>query len=745
MPNPLALEKSPYLLQHADNPVDWRPWGEAAFAQARAEGKPIFLSIGYATCHWCHVMAQESFADPAVAAILNEHFVSIKVDREERPDVDKVYLAYVQALTGHGGWPLSAWLTPELKPFFGGTYFPPQDRPGRAGFPSLLRAIVRGWREEREKLVAESERIIGVLRARADGRAAGAEGLDGEGGDLAEAAGEAFEKGFHYFHEAFDATHGGFGGAPKFPRASNLAFLFRCAAQQGVASELGRAAVEMAGHTLRKMAQGGIHDHVGGGYHRYAVDEAWAVPHFEKMLYDQAQIAINALEMKQASGDERYAWMARDIFDYVGEQLTGPHGGFYSAEDADSAVPGTTGGPHREGAFYVWTHAELSAVLGADAEFFCAHFGVKAEGNVAAELDRQGELTGQNSLRQVRPLAESARLAGSTTEQASDRLRAALAKLKAVRTMRPRPLRDDKVITAWNGLMISALARGARVLGGTDEGLSPALAAVGDEGGSPASRPLRAAVRAAEFVERELYDAERGVLFRSWREGRGANEGFAEDYAFFIQGLLDLYEASFEVRWLQWAERLQTTMDAKFWDDAEGGYFNSAAGATDIVVRLKEDYDGAEPTPSSVAAMNLGRLAAMTGEAETGEMARMARARRCVVAFRRDWAGAPQALPQMLCALERVLNPPRHAVLAGDPEAEDFRALAAVLDEGLGVGRAVLAADGGEAQRWLATRMPWIGAMAPMEGKATAYVCEDYVCLAPAVTVGELRARLGQG
>ena len=745
MPNALAHEKSPYLLQHAENPVAWWPWGEAAFTKARAGEKPIFLSIGYATCHWCHVMAHESFEDPAVAAILNEHFVSIKVDREERPDVDKVYMAYVQALTGHGGWPLSAWLTPELKPFFGGTYFPPQDRSGRAGFATLLRAIARGWREERAKLIEESERVIGVLRERAESGARRAE--NPEGGGLAEAAGEAFEKGFHYYREAFDATHGGFGGAPKFPRASNLAFLFRCAAQQGVASELGRAAVEMAGHTLRKMAQGGIHDHVGGGYHRYAVDAAWFVPHFEKMLYDQAQIAINALEMKQASGDERYAWMARDIFDYVTEQLTGPHGGFYSAEDADSAVPGAINGEHAEGAFYGWTHAEIAAVLGGDAEFFGAHFGVTAAGNVPAQLDPQGEFTGKNILQQVRPLAESARLAGLTTEQASERLRAALAKLKAVRAARPRPLRDDKVITAWNGLMISALARGARVLDAANEGegLSPRLAVTGEDAGSPASRLLRAAGRAAEFVERELYDAERGVLFRSWRGGRGASEGFAEDYAFFIQGLLDLYEASFEVRWLQWAERLQTTMDAKFWDDAEGGYFNSAAGATDIVVRLKEDYDGAEPTPSSVAAMNLGRLAAMTGEAGTGEMTRMARARRCVEAFRRHWAGAPQALPQMLGALEGVLTPPRHVVLAGDPVAEDFRALAAVLDEGLGVGRVVLAADGGEAQRWLAKRVPWIGAMAPVEGKATAYVCEDFVCLAPAVTVGELRARLGQG
>ena len=710
MPNALAREKSPYLLQHAENPVDWLPWGEAAFAKARAESKPIFLSIGYATCHWCHVMAHESFEDPAVAALLNEQFIAIKVDREERPDVDKVYMTYVQALTGHGGWPLSAWLTPELKPFYGGTYFPPQDRPGRVGFPSLLRAIARGWREEREKLVAESERIIGVLR---EGRPGGDEIA---GGDLAEAAGAAFEGGFQYFYDAFDAENGGIGGAPKFPRASNLAFLFRCAAQQGLESELGRAAVDMAGHTLRKMAQGGIHDHVGGGFHRYSVDAAWFVPHFEKMLYDQAQIAVNALEMKQASGDERYAWLARDIFDYVAEQLTGPHGGFYSAEDADSTVPGATGGEHAEGAFYVWTHAELAAVLGADAEFFGAHFGVKAEGNVLAELDPQREFTGKNILRQVRPLAESARAAGLTTEQASERLRAALAKLKTVRAARPRPLRDDKVITAWNGLMISALARAAQVLG--------------------AAEYLAAATRAAEFVGRELFDAERGVLHRSWRGTRAASEGFAEDYAFFIQGLLDLYEASFEIRWLQWAERLQAKMDELFWDAAGGGYFNSAAGAADIVLRLKEDYDGAEPTPSSVAAMNLLRLGAMVG----GDAAE--RGRRCAAALRAQWTRVPQALPQLLCALESALLPPRHAVLAGDPAAADFRALAAVLHGRLGVRRTLLAADGGEGQRWLAVRAPWIAEMRPVGGQATAYVCAEFVCQAPVTTPEELRAAL---
>lgn len=734
MANALAHEKSPYLLQHADNPVNWLPWGEAAFARARAEQKPIFLSIGYSTCHWCHVMAHESFENSEIAAVLNEHFVSIKVDREERPDVDKVYMTYVQALTGHGGWPLSAWLTPELKPFYGGTYFPPQDRAGRVGFPSLLQAIARGWRDERDKLVAESERVIGLLREQAEEeKSRSANGESGKGADLAEAAGEAFEKGFQHFYDAFDASHGGFGGAPKFPRASNLTFLFRCAAQQGVDSELGKSAIDMARHTLRAMAQGGIHDHVGGGFHRYSVDEAWFVPHFEKMLYDQAQITVNFLEMKQATGDERYAWLARDIFDYVARQLTSPQGGFYSAEDADSALAPSGEGPvasgekpeHAEGAFYIWTQAEISSALGTDAEFFCGHFGVKAEGNVAASLDPHGEFTGKNILAPTRSLVESARLAGLTTQQASDRLGAVIEKLRAVRAQRPRPHLDDKIITAWNGLMISALARGAQVLG--------------DEHGDR-EKLLTTATRAAEFVERELFEAGRGVLFRSWREGRGATEGFAEDYAFFIQGLIDLYEASFEIRWLKWAEQLQAKMDELFWDATAGGYFNSAAGDENIVLRLKENYDGAEPSPSSVAAMNLLRLEVMLGVSR-GELRE--RGLKTLEAFRARWSGLPHAMPQLLCALELALAPPRHVVIAGDPKAPDFRELAAVVHEKLGPARVVIAADQGDGQAWIAERSPWLKGMKPMEGRVTAYVCEEFACQVPVTQPEDLRRLLG--
>ena len=723
MSNALAAEKSPYLLQHAENPVAWLPWGEVAFAKARAEQKPIFLSIGYSTCHWCHVMAHESFESEDVAAVLNEYFVPVKVDREERPDVDKVYMAYVQALTGHGGWPLSAWLTPELKPFYGGTYFPPEDRGGRAGFPAILRAIARGWRDERDKLVAESERVIGTLREHASGGGVEAGNGESEEQPLVAVAGEAFEKGFQYFHEAFDAAHGGFGGAPKFPRAANLNFLFRVAALQGAASELGAEAIRLAATTLRAMAKGGICDHVGGGFHRYSVDGAWFVPHFEKMLYDQAQIAINCLEARQATGDERFAWMARDIFDYVRRELTSPAGGFYTAEDADSACADGAGegfeargegdekvkARHAEGAFYVWTQAEIARVLGGDALFFCAHFGVAVEGNVAAALDPHGEFTGKNILAQGRALAESARAFELSPEQASDKLRAALDTLRAVRALRPRPLLDDKIVTANNGLMISALARGAQVLGEPEH--------------------LAAAVRAAEFVERELFDAGRGILFRCWREGRGANEGFAEDYAYFVQGLLDLYEASFELRWLRWAERLQATMDALFWDEARGGYFNSAAGDASIVLRLKEDYDGAEPAPSSVAAMNLLRLGAMLHDEKLRD-----RGRRCLEGFRVQWARAPHAMPQMLCALELALEPPRHVALAGDPAAADFRALAAVLHERLGPRRAIVRAE---------AALPWTAAMARVKGRATAYVCEYFTCQLPVTTVAELRARLG--
>ncbi|MDB6168437.1 MAG: thioredoxin protein [Verrucomicrobia bacterium] len=711
MANRLSAEKSPYLLQHAENPVQWLPWGDEAFARAKAEQKPIFLSIGYSTCHWCHVMAHESFENSETAEILNRHFIPVKVDREERPDVDKVYMAYVQAMTGHGGWPLSAWLTPELKPFYGGTYFPPEDRHGRPGFPSILHTIARGWSEQREKLTAEGERAISALREHYAEKAGAP-----AGDDLTIAGGAAFEKCFQHFHEAFDPREGGFGGAPKFPRASNLDFLFRCAAIQGAASEPGAEAVRLATFTLQRMAAGGIHDHVGGGYHRYAVDAEWFVPHFEKMLYDQAQIAVNFLEAHQAGGDERHAWMARDIFDYVRRELTAPSGGFFTAEDADSPVPGAAH-EHAEGAFYVWTKEEIEAVLPADAaRFFCAHFGVLENGNVGAGRDPQAEFTGKNILAQRRSLRESAEQSGLTLAAANDLVVSALGRLREIRARRPRPLLDDKVLAACNGLMISALSRGSQVFG----------AAGADY--------LAMATRSAEFVQRELHDEKSGVLYRSWREGRGANEGFAEDYAYVIQGLLDLYEASFGLRWLQWAARLQRTMDERFWDEAGGGYFNSQENDASIVLRLKEDYDGAEPAPSSIAAGNLLRLAAMLQDEALGR-----RAVRTIEAFRAQWSAAPHALPAMLCAVALALEPSRQVVFVGDPAREDFCALTAVMHERLGPRRVLVALTNEADRAWLGAKAPWLAEMKMTGGRATAYVCEHFSCQAPVTDPAELR------
>ena len=737
MSNRLATEKSPYLRQHAGNPVDWQPWGDEALARARAEQKPIFLSIGYSTCHWCHVMAHESFEDKAVAAELNRDFIPVKVDREERPDLDRVYMTYVQQTTGHGGWPMSVWLTPEGKPFFGGTYFPKEDRYGRPGFVTLLRTIAGHWHGQREKIEQGAEEIVQSLRRYAIEGGAREEQPAGAPVPLHESAGEAFEKGFRYFYESHDARWGGFGGAPKFPRASIIDFLFRSAALQGVDTDLGQEAIGLAATTLQRMAEGGVHDPIGGGFHRYSVDEQWHVPHFEKMLYDQALIARNYLEAQQATGLPVFGWMARDIFDYVVRDLTSAQGGFYSAEDADSLI--AHGRPeHGEGAFYVWTKRELETVLGggvlsprevssargegtpppSDAEFFCAHFDVKPEGNVAQ--DPQGEFGGQNVLRQPRSLARTAEQFKLGLPAAEERLLACLRKLRQARGKRPRPHLDDKILTAWNGLMISALAKGAQVLGEKTH--------------------LAAARRAAEFIQRELYDPKTGALYRSWREGRSDILGFAEDYACLIQGLLDLYETGFEIRWLQWAEQLQAKMDELFWDAGRGGYFNSRADDPTVIVRLKEDYDGAEPAPNSIAAMNLIRLDWMLGLPGTRE-----KAVKTIEMMRPQWTRLPQALPQMLCAVELALAEPRTVVLAGNPEAGEFQAMAAVLHEHLGPRRAILCADGGEGQAWLAKHRSYLMDMKPVGSRVTAYVCENFTCQAPATSAADLRAQLSGG
>ena len=740
MPNSLALAKSPYLRQHANNPVGWLEWGEAAFARARAEDKPILLSIGYSTCHWCHVMARESFENAAIAAQLNHDFIPVKLDREERPDVDRVYMTYVQARTGSGGWPLNVFLTPDLKPFFGGTYFPPEDRQGRRGFPSLLAAIAGAWHDKRADLVAEADRVLASLRDHYRNRAASVADSGGPGSTpasstspssaapipLHEAAGDAFERGFAHLYESFDATHGGFGGAPKFPRSGNIDFLLRVAALQGGgATETGREALRLIAETLRNMIQGGLHDHLGGGFHRYSVDAGWFVPHFEKMLYDQALIARNLLDTARATGDERLAWAARSVFDYLLRDLAHPRGAFFSAEDADSDRTPAEGGGHAEGAFYVWTRTELDRVLPpVDTALVCAHFGIEDAGNVPAELDPHCEFTGRNILRQSRPLAETAVGLGLDPIAAADRLAASLERLRAIRASRPKPHLDDKVLAAWNGLALSALARAA---------VHPA-ACLADK------RPfyLEAALRCARFIESELWVPARRVLLRSWRDGPAAIDGFAEDYACVVAGLLDLHQATLDPHWLRFAEKLQAALDARFWDEAEGGYF-SAPADTELVLRLKDDYDGAEPAASSFALSNLVRLSILQGEPASNETApalapHRARAARVAEAFRSQWSGAPHALPVLLCGLADLLAEPAHVILAGDPADPAFTALASV----------VHAAPPFSAPVYLLTPYDaaWARDMVPLGGRPTAYLCRDLACQTPVTNPTALRELL---
>jgi len=706
--NRLAQEKSPYLLQHAHNPVDWYPWGEEAFEKARREKKPIFLSIGYSTCHWCHVMERESFENEEVAALMNSRFVNIKVDREERPDVDRVYMTFVQATTGGGGWPLNVWLTPTLKPFVGGTYFPPEDRYGQPSFRKVLLRISDAWEKDRAKISESGNQIMTALAHSANTPAEGAGKVDAK---LIDAAYQQIARGY-------DARDGGFGGAPKFPRPVTLNFLFRVYNRSAPDSEAGDAALGMALFTLRKMAAGGMHDQLGGGFHRYSVDAQWRVPHFEKMLYDQAQLASAYLDAYQITGDLRYEAIARDTLDYVRRDLTDVGGGFYSAEDADSLT--TAGGKEKaEGAFYVWTKEEIDEALGEYAELFDYQYGVEAAGNAPEGSDPQGEFRGKNILYERQTFAETAKHFGKSELDVDESMRYRRPALFELRNKRPRPHLDDKIITGWNGLMISAFARGAQVLG------DPSY--------------LETATRAAEFVRANLADAKGQTLRRSYRGAPSEVAGFAEDYSFFIQGLLDLYETSFDSQWLQLAEQLQATQDRLFWDDKNGGYFTSTGDDPSILLRMKDDNDNAEPAASSIAARNLLRLAQMR---DTKEL--RVRGQKTIAAFAAALNRFPSAMPQMLVALDFSLTKPKQVIIAGKRGAGDTRDLLDDVHRHYLPNTIVLLADGGAGQKFLAERLEEVKEMKPIGGKATAYVCENFACQAPVTSVEELRKLLSR-
>ena len=764
MPNRLAGEPSPYLLQHASNPVDWYPWGDEAFEKARREDKPVFLSIGYSTCHWCHVMAHESFESREIADALNRAFVAIKVDREERPDVDRVYMAFVQATTGSGGWPMSVWLTSDLKPFFGGTYFPPSSRWGNPGFVDVLKEIERLWREERDKIVQSADTAVERLKAAHEqtsrGSAASAEPIAG-----AEALGQGVEQ----FALSFDQRNGGFGGAPKFPRPSELFFLLReharAVGQAGPATSASPAspatpanlahhtARDMALQTLRAMALGGMRDHLGGGFHRYSVDAEWRVPHFEKMLYDQAQLAMAYVEAAQVSGDRFYAAVAEDTLGYVRREMTDPAGGFYSAEDADSVPPehaGDTDAHKSEGAFYIWRDAEIAALFADEADVVRFRFGIERDGN--APHDPQREFVHKNLLYIARDLEDVARLTGRQAEEATEIL-GVLDRARRVlfeeRSRRPRPHRDDKILAAWNGLMIAAFARAARVLGAAPRDDLEAVrraglrarepgpeTAAGDEGARAAAW-LESARAAATFVRSTLWDDQRRVLLRRYRGGRAAIDGYSEDYAFVVWGLLELFQADADPDWLEWAVCLQARQDELFWDTAEGGWFNTTGQDPSVLLRLKEDYDGAEPSASSVSVVNLLTLSHLTGDVGAAE-----KVERTLRRFGSRLSQAARAVPMMMSALSTYHAGMRQVVIIGHPDAEDTRAMRAVLAELYLPFSVTIVVEPGARQERLAKALPFVEPMTMRDGRATAYVCRNFTCQEPVTTVDGLRAQV---
>lgn len=696
-PNRLAREKSPYLLQHALNPVDWYAWGEEAFEKAERENRPIFLSVGYSTCHWCHVMERESFENADIAELLNHCFVPVKVDREELPDLDRLYMEYVQSTTGRGGWPMSVWLTPDRNPFYGGSYFPPEDRYGMTGFKTILLSIARLWQSDEKKIRDASSGFFSDLQAFAANRAAALPPED-----------EAQNNCFKWLESTFDPVFGGFGGAPKFPRPVLLNFLFSHAYHTGNGK-----ALEMALFTLRRMAEGGIHDHIsvtgkgGGGFARYSTDERWHVPHFEKMLYDNAQLAVSYLEAFQCSGEALFRSVAEDIFNYVLSDMTAPEGGFFSAEDADS-LESESGTEKKEGAFYLWSADELRETIGNEehAAIFSFVYGVRAEGN--ALNDPHGEFTGRNILMQQSTVEDAALKFAKTEAEVSIALDEARGRLYTARSKRPRPFLDDKILTSWNALMISALAKGYRVL---------------------CHKPYLAAARkAADFLLETLFDRNNGRLLRCYRDGSAAIAGKVDDYAFFVQALIDLYEASFEPVYLQAALGLAEKQHALFSDDLHGGYFNSASDDHTVPVRQKESYDGAEPSANSVTALNLLRLGEVTGKEEFSN-----KAEALFRAFGTTLASQSHALPQMLVALNFARKRRCRILFSGDLHVPEMDRLRAVAGERYLPGTVVM-----HASAELAALQEFPETLAEGDHRAQAAVCIDRTCHLPVSEPAEL-------
>ena len=696
--NRLASETSPYLLQHAENPVDWYPWGDEAFARARAEDKPLLLSVGYSSCHWCHVMAHESFEDESIAALMNESFVNVKVDREERPDVDSVYMTATQALTGAGGWPMTVFITPEGRPFYAGTYFPPDDRHGRPGFPRVLTALRDAWANERERLLDSANDITERLQA------ATARIGDGATAPLTDLASRAVSG----LRESYDAQWGGFGGAPKFPSPGNLEFLLMHQARAGEEQSAQPGAGEMAIATLRAMVAGGMYDQLGGGFARYSVDRQWLVPHFEKMLYDNAQLVRAYLHAFQLTGEPDFERIVRETLAYLEREMLDEEGGFYSAQDADSEGI--------EGKFFVWTPDEVEALLGADdARLFNEIFQVTESGNF--EDPHHPEFGRRSVLSRYRRLGEVARELGLDAAELAARLPAWQAALLAERERRVRPGLDDKVLTSWNGLALAAFAEAGRVLG--------------DE------RYLVIARRNAEFVRGSLWRD--GRLLHTYKGGvlagdppvsggRAKVDGLLEDYAYYGLGLIELYKASGDLDQLRWAGELLEAIAERFHDDAGGGFYEAAADAEQLILRQKPFFDAATPSGNGAAGLLAFWLGRYFGRPEWEAFAR-----EVVHQVSAQIPEAASGFGSVLQLVELLIAPPREIAIVGAPEARAplEREVAARF-----LPATLLAPAAGE------DGLPVLEGRAVADGEAAAYVCENLVCKLPATTVEELVAQL---
>ena len=672
MANRLAGEKSPYLLQHANNPVNWYPWGEEAFDKAKREDKPVFLSIGYSTCHWCHVMERESFEDEEVAALLNNWFVAIKVDREERPDIDHIYMTVCQAMTGHGGWPLTVLLTPERKPFFAGTYYPKKASRGMLGLLDILTQIAESWEKQRDKVIKAGEEVVGAIQPHF-----GAASED-------ELNIGTLDRAFKELRGIFDPQYGGFGRAPKFPTPHTLTFLLRYWKRSGE-----KQALAMVEKTLEAMYQGGMYDHIGYGFSRYSTDEKWLVPHFEKMLYDNALLAIAYIEAYQVTGKELYADLAKQIFTYVLRDMTSPEGGFYSAEDADSEGV--------EGKFYVWSPDEIKAVLGErDGELFCRLYNITTGGNF------EGRSIPNLILETTEKIADELSMDKGKFTAYVEVLRN---KLFEARKSRVHPYKDDKILTSWNGLMIAALARGGAAFG----------------------EPLytRAAVRAIDFIFKELRRSD-GRLLARYRDGEAAFPAYLDDYAFVSWGLLELYETTFDAGYLRKTVDLTRELRRLFWDSENGGFYFYGADAEQLIARPKELYDGAIPSGNSVALLNLLRLARLTGEEELAKIAGEQ-----INTFADEVENHPPGYAFFLQGVDFYLGPTREVVIAGRPDSADTVAMLNAVHTHYNPQTVVILHQEGGAGKDIEALAPFVQEHRRADDRATAYVCQNYACQAP--------------